>query len=928
MASQITSFPEMTSVERNALTSVPVNTLILNTDTHQFEVWDGSEWNPQVGAGQSGAFAAFASSPINTRSTVLTSTGFLTFDNSPAFTIIPSVTGTYKVYCPATIYSSTAASVTTVRIFNTSGGATLLQESQGVAYNQTAGIVDTGFCQSTYNLTAGTTYVFDIQGEVNPSGNSYLDGSTGVMYMFAEGISLQGTLNTTGSSYDIFASSQVTTDSTSFVTSVYPSFTTFDNSPAFTFKPAITGKYKVYASVPIFSPLPNENAQIRMFNLSGGATLLQESQSSAGAANVTSNNTETSLYAQSIYQLTAGVTYVFNIQGAVSSGGSVKITGTAASFYMFAEGIGLNNNAQQFPVTFKAVESANSTNYGAAGNIYCDTVLFDSNSSYNHTTGVYTCPYDGYYSVGLMAQNASGNFFSYLEINGTTPNGSPQPAYLNDWPTGDQISSDSTIIHMKKGDLLTWVQGASAVTNFVTVWVNSVSLDQGLTGPNGSSTGSAFAYFASAQVTTRSSSVATSPGFSTADNSPAFTFTPTISGIYKVYSNCGLLSDSAGGAPACRIFNTSGGGTLLQESQGIAYSSAGSVEGSGFCQSVYSLTAGTTYVFDIQLGGPSNVTAQLDGELASFYMFAEGIGLTGAFSDSTSPWDTNLSVTPNGAFGSFSGLVTQSRVVGDTMEFNVFLTAGASLPTSIMALALPTGYVIDASKLSANGAALDGWANSQYSGSPILINTAEYLTYPFFDGSDTANIYFASQTGSNAFTKAVSNGYLEASTPWQAIFKVPIVGLFGAGKTGVSRIVRSNTTGDGSTNTFSTSLQPILDLSSNPLTVTVNCDGGDVEVGMINDNSGNTGSFGVDQSPTDSGITVNIYRDAGLIYSELNYMQNNVTIEIHQEPVNQFRFIDTPTPGSHTYTVQVVLSNAPRTQNTVSYSQLYARPLA
>lgn len=919
MANQVTSFPELTTTERNALTSVPTNTVILNTDNNQFELWTGLVWSPLVGAGQSGAFAAFASSQVVTDSTSITSGSFLTFSNSPAFTFIPSVTGVYKVYCPISLDAQGTNAEGNGRIFNTSGGATLLQESQSTSGGGGPFAISSGIAQSTYALTAGTTYVFDIQGKVVGGSDVIAAGLECPFYMFAEGISLQGTLNTTGSSYNIFTSSQVSTIS-SPVSGIAPSFTTFDNSPALTFKPAVSGTYKVYASVPLEINSSAAEAVCRIINTSGAATLLSESQ---GVAYSDSPATVNSATAQSVYELTANVTYIFNIQGATTGAGSAFVRGDVAPFYMYAEGIGLNNNAQQFPVTFKAVYNVNGTNYGSGANIYCNTVLFDSNSAYNTSTGVYTCPYDGYYSVGLMAQSANtADFYSYIQVNGTTPNGSPQPAYLNDWPAADQISSDSTIIHMKKGDLLTWVQGNSAPTNFMTVWVNSVSLDQGLTGPRGRSTGSAFAYFASSAITTNSADITTNI-WQNFTNSPAFTFTPTISGIYKVYCPLQISTDGSTDGLA-RIFNTSGGATLLQESQAQAGSSVG-FDSSCFIQSVYALTAGTTYVFDIQGNSLAGGITAL-GNASSVYMFAEGIGLTGSFSDSTTPWNTNLSLTPNGAFGSFTGLVTQSRVVGDTLEVNVFLTAGASLPSTTMALALPTGYVIDASKLSANGAALDGWANSQYSGANIDINTAEYLTYPFFDGSDVNNIYFASQTGGGIFAKAVSNSYLEASIPWQATFKVPIVGLFGTGKTGVSRIVKSNSTGaytqpNGGPN-------PVLDNGGvNPVTVTVQCDGGDVEVGFMADGVAVGAAF-TDQSPTDSGMYVDFLRDGIVVHSQFMYMQNNVTIEIHYIPSNSFRFIDTPTPGSHTYTVQTTLSNSNRGSSGFQNSVLYARPLA
>lgn len=155
---------------------------------------NGSAWTSAPISGSS-AFAAYASSQINNDSTAITATSFTTFSNSPAFTFIPTITGTYKVY------SSVPASVTFaatnggfVRIFNTTGSATLLQESQAVYYVSSGNDVFSCTAQSTYTLTAGTTYVFDLQGKMGAAaGSIQINNGLGTsFYMFAEGISLQG----------------------------------------------------------------------------------------------------------------------------------------------------------------------------------------------------------------------------------------------------------------------------------------------------------------------------------------------------------------------------------------------------------------------------------------------------------------------------------------------------------------------------------------------------------------------------------------------------------------------------------------------------------------------------------------------------------------------------------------------------------------
>lgn len=138
---------------------------------------------------------------------------------------------------------------------------------------------------------------------------------------------------TPGSPFDFFVSSQVTTSSSTISSGT---FTTFSNSPAFTFTPNFTATYKVYASVPLDQVGANNEASCRIFNTSGGATLLYESQTT-----IDSSSTEiiASLYTQSVYSLTAGNSYVFDIQGK-TTGGTIAIFASTGPFYMFAERMG------------------------------------------------------------------------------------------------------------------------------------------------------------------------------------------------------------------------------------------------------------------------------------------------------------------------------------------------------------------------------------------------------------------------------------------------------------------------------------------------------------------------------------------------------------------------------------------------------------
>lgn len=154
-------------------------------------------------------------------------------------------------------------------------------------------------------------------------------------------VAVSGTTSVSTGGY--FQSSRVTTQAGITASS----FTTFSNSPSFTITPAVSGVYKVYSSIPQqfnFVLADGPYGVSRVFNTSGGATLLAESQGLIGQDAVGGTNGIATTFVQSVYSLTAGVAYVFDVQGVVNNGlgGSQLFSnpGPSASFYMFAENIG------------------------------------------------------------------------------------------------------------------------------------------------------------------------------------------------------------------------------------------------------------------------------------------------------------------------------------------------------------------------------------------------------------------------------------------------------------------------------------------------------------------------------------------------------------------------------------------------------------
>lgn len=281
----------------------------------------------------------------------------------------------------------------------------------------------------------------------------------------ADGAGDSSWLNISGTSaFAAYASSQVTTDSSALTGG---SFATFSNSPAFTFTPTVTGTYKVYTSAPFLDSASQFKA--RVFNTSGGATLLQESQAglsvSGGAA------ADPSLYMQSVYTLTAGTTYVFDIQAAVSVGSTTLAGSTICSFYMFAEGISLSSPVQSNVI---AASIYLASNYSVVANnpIKYDTVLFDSNNAYNSSTGQYTIPATGYYEVSATGSPTLTTFGMYVQKNST------KFSYLG-VPTATINASGSTVIFAATGDTIQ-INSDSTVTVAGTAapYANSFSIVQ------------------------------------------------------------------------------------------------------------------------------------------------------------------------------------------------------------------------------------------------------------------------------------------------------------------------------------------------------------------------------------------------------------------------------------------------------------------
>lgn len=136
-------------------------------------------------------------------------------------------------------------------------------------------------------------------------------------------------------------------------------------------------------------------------------------------------------------------------------------------------------------------------------------------------------------------------------------------------------------------------------------------------------------------------------------------------------------------------------------------------------------------------------------------------------------WNTNLSFTPSASFGTIASSTYYTRFSGDTMEVVGLFTAG-TVTGAVASLSMPAGFTMDSTKLpsSASGTPL-GYYSFMQSGTTAIFSSSATV---FYDGSDTAKVYFASQTSGGTFTKNNANSVGNTGAVQQFYFKIPITG--------------------------------------------------------------------------------------------------------------------------------------------------------
>lgn len=106
-------------------------------------------------------YQELVSVPVTTPDSV-SSTSFVTPSGSPGMVVVPKTDGLWKVTVALPLDMSPSNSSFS-RVFNTSGGATLVAFSNGYEFGTPGGSICNPEAYAIYKLTAGVTYVFDYQ---------------------------------------------------------------------------------------------------------------------------------------------------------------------------------------------------------------------------------------------------------------------------------------------------------------------------------------------------------------------------------------------------------------------------------------------------------------------------------------------------------------------------------------------------------------------------------------------------------------------------------------------------------------------------------------------------------------------------------------------------------------------------------------------
>lgn len=141
--------------------------------------------------------------------------------------------------------------------------------------------------------------------------------------------------------------------------------------------------------------------------------------------------------------------------------------------------------------------------------------------------------------------------------------------------------------------------------------------------------------------------------------------------------------------------------------------------------------------------------------------------------------DSYANVVPSGAFGTVTQTSYIWRREGDSIRFRSGFTVGSPSGLANIYYTLPSGIVIDSTKLSSELRGYNLGIGYNLSTGELGLGGSSLIVVPFYDGSDTANVYITNESQSQQFKKRSGTDMLSASLGFVTDFLIPVVGWKG-----------------------------------------------------------------------------------------------------------------------------------------------------
>jgi hypothetical protein len=178
------------------------------------------------------------------------------------------------------------------------------------------------------------------------------------------------------------------------------------------------------------------------------------------------------------------------------------------------------------------------------------------------------------------------------------------------------------------------------------------------------------------------------------------------------------------------------------------------------------------------LGGFTTVTLATKGE--SWRIVSDGTNWQVLDHKTATPWVTDSGFTPaSAAFGTVTLKSIQWRRNGDTIYVRGYWKNGTATGTTA-SLSFPSGIAMDSTKMTSTSQVLSlgTYISVRTAGSNANIYNAPLAGSIFYDGSDTANVYFAIGSISNVLTKGGGTAISNTSDGPTVDFSFPVANWY------------------------------------------------------------------------------------------------------------------------------------------------------